>query len=174
MNFDTRKTGAILHQDTDHAVVLEACRHSRPWQGQNTLTAQLKRDVRCSDADPGGILLDYGTRGPVMFTEKQTAQRLCWRDSPVSAKIYHAWHAGEWKTTSGWRHFHWTGNHAKPPSNVSARGHGSCHGKASLVEWTLLTGTLTKFAGMLQRWGTPSLEVPCMARRPSTQDMDSI
>ena len=72
--------------------------------------------------------------------ENASCSRRCWRIGPVSPKSIMRGMRENGKPHQGWRHFHWTGNHAKPPSNVSARGHGVCMARA-LVEWTLLDGT---------------------------------
>ena len=78
LNFDPmQKDWAILHQDTAHAVVLKPAGMAVHGRGQHTLTAQLKHDIRFSDADPWQHVhrLDYGTRGPGMFAKTQAAQK---------------------------------------------------------------------------------------------------
>lgn len=143
MNFDPmQKDWAILHQDTDHAVVLKPAGMAVHGRGQNTLTAQLKCDVHCSDADPWRHIhrLDYGTRGPVMFAKTQAAQKALLAHWSHFTKIYHAWHAGEWKTASGVAAFLLDGKPCQTTFKCLGSRPWGVHGKASLVEWTLLTG----------------------------------
>lgn len=143
MNFDPmQKDWAILHQDTDHAVVLKPAGMAVHGKGQHTLTAQLKRDVRFSDADPWQHVhrLDFGTRGPVMFAKTQAAQKALLAHWSRFTKIYHAWHAGEWKTASGVAAFPLDGKPCQTTFKCLGSRPWGVHGKASLVEWTLQTG----------------------------------
>lgn len=137
-----QKDWVILHQDQDHVVVLKPAGMAVHGRGQHTLAAWLNRDVRSSDAEPLQHIhrLDYGTRGPVMFAKTQSAQKALQAHWPLFTKIYHAWHAGEWKTASGMVAFPLAGKPCQTTFKCLGSRPWGVHGKASLVEWSLQTG----------------------------------
>lgn len=133
---------AILHHDTDHAVVLKPAGMAVHGRGKHTLSAQVNRDVRFSASGPWQPIhrLDYGTRGPVMFARTPAARKTLQAQWPQFTKTYHAWHAGKWETAAGIAAFPLEGKPCQTTFKCLGSRPWGVHGEASLVEWTLQTG----------------------------------
>ena len=119
---------AILHHDTDHAVVLKPAGMAVHGRGKHTLSAQVNRDSRFSASGPWQPIhrLDYGTRGPVMFARTQAAQKTLQAQWPQFTKPTMPGMRANGKHAAGIAAFPLEGKPHQPPSNALAQGLGEC------------------------------------------------
>ena len=166
---------AILHHDTDHAVVLKPA--GWPYMAEGNTRSALKSTETALFASSLGkrfIVWIMGRVGPSCLREHQQRKKRFRPNGPNSPKPTMPGMRANGKPQPESRPSLLKESPVKPPSNALAQGLGEC--MVRLPSWS---GPFKRVAPIksedtLRHLATPSWGIPCTAWRPFTRDTDFI
>lgn len=147
----------VLFDDSHHCVVLKRAGMPTHGRGKNCLRQAVRREGIAENAaflEPVHRL-DHGTQGPVMLAKSPEVQQLLQSHWGSTTKIYHAWVAGDLRTSRGTIGLQLNGKASVTKFKLLGKRPWAVHESASLVELELLTGRTHQLRRHLANVGHP-------------------